>query len=77
MREYFSKLFWAPKNTWRDKQKVAQQGRHFHLGRLALRKTAIAQLQVFALNTQVAMLAIIHLLTNELAKKDQKERSRK
>jgi len=44
---------------------------------LALRKTAIAQLQVFALNTQVAMLAIIHLLTNELAKKDQKERSRK
>jgi hypothetical protein len=46
-----------------------------------LRKTAIAQLQAFALNTQfntqVAMSAIIDILTHALAKKDQKERSRK
>jgi hypothetical protein len=44
---------------------------------LVLSKTAIAQRQALALNTQVAMSAIIHILTNELAKKDQKERSRK
>jgi nucleoside permease NupC len=72
MCEYFSKLLGAPKNTWRDKQKFAQQGRRFRFGRLALSKTAIAQLQVLALNTQVAMSAIIHILANELAKKDQK-----
>jgi hypothetical protein len=51
--------------------------RRFRLNRLALRKTAIAKLQALAFNTQVAIPAIIHILTNELAKKDQKERSRK
>jgi hypothetical protein len=55
--------------------------RRFRLSRLALRKTAIAKLQALALNTQlntqVTMSAIIDILTNALAKKDQKERSRK
>jgi hypothetical protein len=46
---------------------------------LALRKTAIVKLEAWTfttqLNTQVVMSAIIHILTNERAKKDQKERS--
>ncbi|MBA6339647.1 hypothetical protein H4J59_01290 [Colwellia sp. MB02u-10] len=58
-------------------KKLHSSGRRFRLSRLALRKTAIAKLQALAFNTQVAMSAIIHILTNELAKKDQKERSRK
>jgi hypothetical protein len=49
--------------------------RHFSLGSLALRKIAIAKLQELAFNTQLVMSALIHILTNELAKKDQKERS--
>ncbi|MBA6328912.1 hypothetical protein H4J46_13365 [Colwellia sp. MB02u-6] len=61
--------------------KLHRRGCCFRLARLALRKTAIAQLQAFALNTQfntqVAMSAIIDILTHALAKKDQKERSRK
>ncbi|MBA6225622.1 hypothetical protein H4J51_10560 [Colwellia sp. MB02u-18] len=59
------------------KKKLQSSGRRFRLSRLALSKTAIAQLQALALNTQlntqVAMSAIIDILTNALAKKDQKE----